>query len=53
MWGEPSSQINVVMWWLNLMTWEIPVLEFLRNCNNDLFLGIAFITYSDAGYMVI
>lgn len=37
MWGEPSSQINVVMWWLNLMTWEIPVLEFLCNCNNDLF----------------
>lgn len=25
------------------MTWEIPVLEFLRNCNNDLFLRVAFI----------
>lgn len=59
-WGKPSSQINVVMWWLNLMTWEIPVLEFLRNCNNDLFLRVAFITHllrcwlhANLGYSII
>lgn len=58
--GKPSSQINVVMWWLNLMTWEIPVLEFLRNCNNDLFLRVAFITHllrcwlhANLGYSII
>lgn len=44
-WREPSSQITVMMWWLNLMTWEIPVLVFLRNCSTDLFLSVAFILH--------
>uniref|UniRef100_A0A803XLN0 MYB binding protein 1a n=1 Tax=Meleagris gallopavo TaxID=9103 RepID=A0A803XLN0_MELGA len=35
--GQPNRQIGVVMWRLNFMTWEIPVLVFLCNCRCDLF----------------